>query len=311
MKAKAKTFIHMDHQGKGRAYVDALLSRDYVEIGRHDQGPVALILSDNDVLGRRAQLEPHREKGSRIFLYPHAARPFLPWDGIFPPWEHTTAGFVSTETQIKITEQFGIKVPPLHAVGWSLCPLEPFKPTRGRKVLFAPIHPNSNSWLSDLDLKINRAVFDRLYGLVKLGEISLKVRYLHSLESNGLNEVDHVEFIPGNPDQTYSDIDSAELVVAHQTFHWMSVARGKPTLAMAEWEEPRCGNHPDNFRRVSNWSKYRDLMIYPLDILAEDDTLGLIRRASQSDELVSTWRSQLVGEAFSPDKFVDCVEAYL
>jgi len=132
------------------------------------------------------------------------------------------------------------------------------------------------------------------------------------LDKNGLWEAPGVIYVEGQPDQSYAQIDAADVVVSHQTFAYIAVARGVPTVMMSEQYPPRIGCEEYNtFQYVMNWEKYRDLLAYPLDILAEDDTLALFQRAVRSDEEIVNWRCRLIGEPFDPLQFVKKVKKYL
>jgi hypothetical protein len=304
-------FYFFNHQNKGLALVRALESKGWIWTAL--SGNAHLIFSDSDVPSRSKSLTGFRQRGKKIFLYPHAARPnlFNDFPG-FPPFSHVAAHLVCTPGHIEILKRFGH---PHHfeAIGWYLCPIKPFQPREhSRKVLFAPIHPNSNGSLSKIDQKINAETYRRLLALVESGEIDLTVRFLRGLEKNGLWLVEGVTYIEGQPDQSYEQIDSADLVVSHQTFAHIAVARGVPTIMMSESTPPRLGSEAmHDFKYVQHWDQYKDLMMYPLDILAEDDTAALFARAVQSDCEIADWRQRLIGEPFDPAKFIGTVERYL
>jgi len=265
-----RTFYIFNHQGKGDEFESTLLKAGYTKT---DLLNAQVVLTDIDAPGRivrmRAQLE---SRYTKLFCYPHAARPFIGWDGLFPPSEHTSASFVFTEGHIEVIRAYGYKKP-LHAVGWLYCPITPFTPcTEVRRVLFAPIHPNANGFLSTLDKQINHDTYAALLRLVQTEKIDLTVRHLQSLASGGLWQDKRVRYVPGyrNTNQI-NDIADADLVVSHQTFAFMAVASGKPTLMMAEFQAPRNGGDPQSFQCVRSWEKYRQLLAYPLDILNTPD----------------------------------------
>lgn len=305
------TFYCFNHQNKARAYEDALVGLGY----RRTIFPARalFVLADTDVSLRRVALERSQQSGSYVFIYPHAAVPQLTYDGLYDPWHFTKANFTIARGHVEVMRTYGYPERiPLHPVGWSLCPQLVFKPNpQPRRVLFAPIHPNANGYLCDLDLSINRATFERLLVLVRQGAINLTVRHLHVLEESGLWVEPGVRYIRGTPNQNYEEIDAADLVVSRHTFAYIAIARGKPVLMMAEWETPRSGNSNESLRFVASWPKYRDLMMYPLDILAEDDTWALIVRAAASDAEIRDWRDRFIGPAFDPKLFVRTVEVYL
>ena len=118
-------------------------------------------------------------------------------------------------------------------------------------------------------------------------------------------------YIEGQPNQSHAEIDAADVVVGHQTFAYIAVARGVPTVMMAEWEAPTYGNTPDTLIRARDWDSYRHLMMYPLDILAEEDTPALLERVIRSDCEIAEWRARMIGQPFDGDCFVELLEKYL
>jgi len=98
-------------------------------------------------------------------------------------------------------------------------------------------------------------------------------------------------------------------VIGHQTFAYLAVARGKPTLMMREDLPPHTVSHGQTVYAQS-WEKYADLMMYPLDILAGEPA-ELIRRACQGDAAAAAWRERFVSTPWDAKKFVTILESYL
>lgn len=306
-----KHFVLFDHQGKSKAFVEAL-APGYSPIPRTDRDVrgAAFVLTDNDVLSRRSRLESLRAQGvGKVFIYPHAGRPSLV-NAFYDPWPHTTAEFVSTLGHIEIMRKIG-NVRQLHAVGWSLCPIREFAPReRVERVLFAPIHPRNSS----VDKKCNAAVMGKLVRLLLSGHIRrLVVRTLVPFEGSGIKRIDHpyIEYLEGSAGPDTRQIDEADLVVSHQTFAMLAVARGVPTLMMGEDICPHVEYRNGNFIEARGWDEYKDLLMYPLDLLAVDDPLALIERAISSDVEIQDWRKRLIGKPFDPALFYGILESYL
>jgi hypothetical protein len=264
-----------------------------------------------DLMPRARILRKLAQRGVRIFIYPHAARPNIFWD--FPGQVMTdfiTAHFVPAEGHAQIMRSFGVPHP-IEPVGWHLSETRPFRcRDEVKKILFAPIHPNSNGFLSSIDRDINEAAFRKALSLM-LENVSLTVRYLRDLKRQGLWKAGGVEYIEGAPDGSTVEIDRADLVISHQTFAFLAVARGVPTLMMAEDKPPRWGGSEEKLRFVLSWEKYRDLMAFPLDILSGEDLGETVFRAIDSDMYIRDWRERMIGPAFDPDLFVERVESYL
>ncbi|MGH8549703.1 MAG: hypothetical protein ACRERU_14100, partial [Methylococcales bacterium] len=232
------------------------------------------------------------------------------WDGEIRPYDHITASFVIAEGQAQVMRLYGYPHP-LEIGGWSYCHQRPFKPTQGRRVLFGPIHPNNNGWLSKLDLSINARAFEILYDLAQAGEMELTVRHLNTLERNGLEERPGVRYTHGLPDLSVADIDAADIVVSTQTFLYLAVARGVPAVGIGEDVPFHYGNSDENFRFVASWDKYGHLVAFPLDLLKADDPLALLRQAQHSDQAVAEWRRLFIGQTFQPEAFVRTIDRYL
>ena len=312
MRAKG-TFYYRQHQNKEKAYVDSLVAAGYRKSTKITP-ELSFAILDHDVgpegKGWRPGLERLQQYKVPVFMIPHAARPTAFWDGIYAIWPYTVATFVIAKGHIDVMRSYGYPFP-LEVVGWSFCELKPFQPVdKVQNILFAPIHPNVNGWLCDDDLFINRETFIKLHKYCKRTGAHLTVRYIRDLGQNGLEEVDGATFYKGQPDTSVGSIDKADLIVAHQTFGYLGVARGKPTLMAGEYIPPRSGNTPESFGYVKNWDKYKHLVQFPLDIL-DGRTSDLIKRASKSDADIAEWKENLIGEQLKPEQFVKTLESYL
>ena len=300
----SKTFYCFNHQSKGKAFVNALQEAGWTQVSPSSRPDV--VLADSDVTPLRLEnLKRLHDAGSKVFVFPHAARVNISYD--FPgvtPFDGTIAQFVSAETHKRVLEIIGYPKP-VHVVGWSYCPIVPFRPVRQvQKVLFAPIHANGNNWLSDLDKDLNYQTMDRLLRAKKANGFELQVRFIGNLESCGLKRVEGVKFFRGEPNQSYNMIDRADLIVSHQTFAYIAVARGRPTLMMGEGLTPRMGNAPENLCLAKNWDEYKHLLMYPYDILAVQDTYGLMEQVAKVNPAVESWKRNVIGVPFDGRKFV-------
>lgn len=304
-------YLVFNHQNKGGAFVRALKDTDfkYCE-DRHDFNRILFVLTDNDIMGRARHLDRLRQNGTKaFFVIPHTARPNLVND-ILPWWQHTTAQFVAAEGHIPIMRAYGYDKP-LHVIGWNLCPIKPFTPRRSpRSVLYAPIHPRC----ADVDREVNRRAFEVLKRLAIADDIELTVRYIGSLYESGLKQVQHpnITYTMGSMDQSYDQIDSADVVIGHQTIAYIAVARGVPTVMMAERTLPtHIQRRGGEVQFAQHWNEYVDLLAYPYDLLETDDPLGLLNRAVKSDADIADWRRRLIGTQFRKDRFLNHLQKYL
>ena len=311
-------FYLSDHQNKGLAYSTALEAAGYERVWHAGENNLAMAIYDHDCgsrnVGFRNGLSYLHNQGIPVFLYPHAARPFVQYDGISEPWPHTRCMITITDGQAEILRRIGYPCP-MEACGWALCDQAPWKAVRlakrrPLKVLFGPIHPNNNGWLSNEDRRINAATFEKL--LATPG-IQLTVRHIKRLDLSGLWTAPGVKYVLAEPNGKTDDLDQADVVVAHQTMAFLATARGKALIMFGDKLPPRSGNSQECFHFVSNYEKYRDLMRYPLEI--EDAEGGPALREMMElavrENLGAEWRERLIGEPFNPVKFVEIIQSYL
>lgn len=299
-----KLYTLIDHQDKSRAYVDALKSVGWETTKEPQKAHFVLADCDAEVYWNRLQ------GYKRVFTYPHAARPWVALDCGWNPYPATSCNFVQAQGHIDSLRAYGF-IGPLAAVGWTYCEIKPFQPCpEPVNVLFMPIHPNRNGWLGPDDKAANIQAFLRLTTLHARKEIKLTVRFVGSLEAQGLWGFNDVKFVQGQPDQTTHEIDKADVVVATQTAQYIAVARGKPVVGMSESTRPHIGNKPENYAYARSWEKYKDIMAFPLDIL-EGDPMGVLRQAGQGCERVEAWKARMIGEQFSAARFIETINKYL
>jgi hypothetical protein len=302
-------FAFRNHQRKGNAYLKALLERGHIPV--YDIKAADYLLIDHDV-GRNGQgwnpiVEQAHERGIAVFMYPHAARPMIQWDGMYPAFPHTKCNFVHAEGHAEVMKRYGYPLP-VHITGWSYCPIREFRPRKQvKRVLFAPIHPNASGWLCEEDLEVNRKAFEILTSL----PIELTVRHIGSLEKSGLWSARRVHFTPGRPDNTYRQVEAFDVVVSYQTFAYLAVALGIPMVGYGEEVVPHSGNYEWNLRWVESWHKYSDIMKFPYDLLTADDPMEMLTEAASTDEKTAEWKKRFIGKPFEPDKFVNILESYL
>ena len=308
MGAPGKGYYIYRHQGKEIPFGEALCNAGYWNTG--DISKARIVLMDVDTAGRVAHFQKDKTK---LFVYPHAARPFVGWDGLFTSSQHTSAAFVFAEGHIDVIRAYGYKKP-LHPVGWAYSEIKPFVPASDpKKILFAPIHPNRNGWLSAMDKNINKRTYKILLDMIDTHDMSLTVRLIRGLDANGLWKDNRVCYVEGQTNtKQMDDLARADIGVSHQTYAWIGVALGRPMVMMGEGEAPRNGGSEADFKQVKSWDLYRHLLAFPLDILNTEDPYGLLVQACESDECIRDWKSRMIGsETFDPKKFISAMEMYL
>ena len=310
LEPKPKTFFFHHHQKKAKRLEQTLMSFGWREV----RGNASVAFFDLDILNRVDMFNAFHKRGVKLFLYPHAARPQIVygWQGCVPH-PHTTAHFVFAPGHEEVMRVIGYPHP-IHVMGWTYTDVLPFKPVEQvRSAVFAPLHPNSNGWLSEEDRAVNYRAFDNLRAAAKKMGFKITVRFLQTLENNGLTMVEDpdITYMQGKPDNSIEQILSHDLVVGTQTYAFMAVALGKPTLMMDEWIAPRAGNSDEVFQYIRDWDKFKHLMMFPHDINATSDVPGLIEHVTRSDADILDWKARMIGDPFNPKAFHQTVLGYL
>ena len=300
-----------DHQNKSAAYREALERAGYLFTERENVQGLRFVLSDAD-WGSRSYLADARGRNIPVFLYPHAARPMVIYDGCVEP-QPVAAMFIQAPGGKELMEIIGYPYP-VEVSGWAFSEIRPFRPVEDvQRILFAPIHPNGNGFLHQVDKDLNRRTYSALYDYCQKTGASLSIRLIGNRADSGLDKVpegDFVEIHAGKKNNSTLDMVTADVIVSHQTFAWMAVAMGIPTVMMGEDVPPRSGNTEAGFCYVSHWDDYKDLLMYPLDIL-NGDPEEVISTAASTDEPIKEWRDRFIGEPFDGPKFVEKLESYL
>jgi hypothetical protein len=159
----------------------------------------------------------------------------------------------------------------------------------------------------EVDQQLNRQTFKALYKMLKTKVIDrLVVRFSGSLEDNGLplEDVEYEEATMSLENSLQSIQGGYDAVVAHQTFAYLAIASGIPTVMFGEWVPP----HSMSIT-VKSWERYKDLLMYPLDILVGDPR-DVLEQAICSDEPIREWKQNFIGTPFNPSCFVQQIERY-
>lgn len=307
-------FYLKEHQHKGIEYITALIMGGHWRT--HRRMSADFIFFDHDIgahgAGWRAGLEQAYEMGKPTFIYPHSARPNVMQD-TNPSWPYTRALFTIGEGHKEVLQTIHYPCP-IEVTGWTYSPIldfVPVTPEENIKVLFAPIHPNRNGFLDELDKECNASAFDIL---IDTPGIEITVRHIQSLENNGLYYDDSVRYVEGIPDGTTKEIEEADVIIGSYTLAYIAVAMGKPLIMMAEKMRPHSGNMKGMVRFSKNWEAYRDIMRYPFEI--EDctdgsDFLEMADAVMAGQRSVESWKERFIGKPFDPQYFVQRVDAYL
>ena len=301
-----------DHQNNSAAYKQALAEAGYLFTERDNVNGVRFFLSDAD--WRESMMEEARGRKIPVFLYPHAARPMVQYDGCIEP-RPVRCMFTQAPGGKYLMEKIGYPYP-VEVSGWAYSEVRPFRPVeKERKILYAPIHLNANGYLHRVDKDINARAFNVLQRWCLEHHAELSIRYIGTLEQCGLEKAAemkarHIEWHRGKKNNSSADMESADVVVGHQTYAYISAALGIPTVMMGEDIPPRSGNTAAGFRYVKHWDDYKEYLMYPLDILSGHPA-DAIEKACAGCAEVEDWKSRLIGEPFDGRAFVEKLESYL
>ena len=300
-----KVYRMSHHQNKENAFKQALTSRGWYESRYIRSNSVAFGLFDAD--WRAGDIE--NLKGRPYFLYPHAARPMVQYDGCVEP-KPVTAMFTQAPGGKDLMKIIGYPYP-VEVTGWAYSEVRPFqKVKKVKRILFAPIHPNGNGYLNKVDKDLNQRTLERLEAYCQETGTELSVRLVGDPNNNGLSFHEKTKVHTGKKNNSTADIENADVIIAHQTFAYLSVALGKPTVMMGEDVPPRSGNSEEGFCYVKHWEAYKDILMFPLDIL-QGDTEKVIQKACEGSGAVEDWKARFIGEPFNGPAFVKTLESYL
>ena len=290
----------MDHDGKSLLISRGLAARGCELVDDPQIADVILIDHDVPTHGKLAHAEACVAAGGRAFLYPHGAGAgvITGWDGLFPVSPIISGLFANGPGHAETGRRFGYPHP-VHDIGWTFCEPRPRRLTgQVDNVVFAAQHPKGDGHLSDWKLARNQDIFDRL----RATPAHLIVRYIGTLEQNGLPLVDGVEYVQAGLDDSagqLAQIDAADIVVSDRaTFSCLAVARGVTTVM---FDSTVIARDLDRSHLTDNIDLYREHIRFPFD--AEDgvDIWELMNAAARDEDLVGEWRSRFIGGPFDVD----------
>ena len=292
-----------DHQDKAEALRRALLNAGHEVV--YTSPDIMLIDFDGPLAHYPRTIERAYEQGADIYLYSHGAMPLTCWDGIWTPSEQISGFFAQTPGQKAVMEAYNYPHP-VHVIGWHYSEQRPFTPTDGKRVLFAPWHPQGTGWLLDEGKEANRRIYEQLLTM----PIELTVRHVLSLDKNNLWEAEGVEYEQSNKmlGEAIKSILAHDLIVGYGTFAYLAIALGKPTVMFGQNCVPYDGYNPETLQYVKHWDTYRELMHYPHDVsrLSRHGFWFALKKACQEE--ATEWRRMFIGEQFDGAAFVALLE---
>ena len=283
-----------DHFGEAVPLALALRQAGHDVVPLQHAADLLLIDLDPPRFGYREVIDFQKGQGAKVLVYPHGAGPNLAYDGLFEPYGPVDGQLTMGPGGVELLRRLDYRRP-AHTIGWSYCPLVPFRPrTEIRRVVFAPMHPGGDGNLHPLARELNASIFDQL--LARPWHVV--VRHLGTLEQNGLREAPGVEIVEGQMDLSHTEIDAADAVVAAiGTYPAIAVARGVPTVMYGQCGPAVYGVDDGQLAAPSRLQRYEDLVRFPLD--AADGPLDeMLHAAARDDRAIAEWRRRWIGEQF-------------
>jgi hypothetical protein len=294
----------LDHQGKSRAISEGLAQRGCALVDDPGLADVVLIDLDLPAHGKLPYAEACVAAGGRAFLYPHGAGSGLLaiWDGLFPISPIVSGVLTSGPGHAEVGRRYGYPHP-VYDIGWTLCPMRDRRASgRAERVLFAANHPKGNGHLSDWKLERNQDIFRRLLAT----PAQIAIRYIGTLEQNGLWHEPGVEYIQGqfeDSDSQIAQIDATDVVVSDRsTFSNLAIARGVTTVM---FDSDVIARDLDKSATTDHIELYRDYIRFPFDAAYDGDLWDLMRAAAQDEGLVGEWRARFLGRPFDVDRLLE------
>lgn len=304
-------FFLYKHQDKGNKFREVLLSGGWEEVTSSYRAN--LVFADLEGWGREKFLnDVFVRRGVSTVLYPHGPVASCSWN--FPgckSFPFVAGVLLPASGHIDIMKAYGAAyLDKVVLTGWPYSPVREFARTSGRSIVFAPIHPNANGFLSEVDKELNRRTLLKLIELKRKGVHEITVRYIGELPQNGLWVDSSIKYVAGEKsiDDSLKFMSDFDLIVGHHTFAFLAIAIGKPTLMFGEFVAPKLGGSEKAMVHAINWRDYRHIMMFPLDILVEDDVHFLVERATYSDYEISDWKAKMIGGQFNSELFLNRLE---
>lgn len=288
-------FLIKPHQGKEQPYREALLAAGHVESADPE-----VVLIDFEVpvpKGDYAKwVGATKEKGAALVAYPHGFALVGEHQLTKKPYP-CAAAFVHGPGHVWLRLAYHYPNP-VHAIGYP-GPRLTLEPRELKRVLFAPHHPLGSGWMPEDARQANTEAFR---ALLRDRDYDLSVRYVGTLEQNGIWEERGVRYIPGQMDGTTNDADVA---VAGGTYAANCLARGIPVVMYNQQREWRVELEDHDSRMVPNWRDHLAFTHYPYDL----DSESVLQEAAANPyspevvEWMETWMPP-----WEPARFATLVE---
>lgn len=294
-------FYINNYQNKSEPFKRALVSAGHV----YDTEAPEVALFDRDWFihnDQKPRPEVMKYLNSNVMVYPHSALPPWWYDGLVPLQDYVKCVFVIGEGQKRAMRIIapGANV---QTTGWPWSKVLPFQqPQEIRNILFAPIHP-AGGRLRPEAIEANQSIMQALKKLDPK-KYRISIRFIESRIRQGLNRNEAFHWVRGVADNSTTDIDKADLVIAEGTMLHLAVARGKPAIGINQHLPCRANKASDKYI-PHNWEKYGPDIAYPINY--GDAPLSELIERAMTEQV--QWRKDFIGQEMDPAKFAKKVEA--
>jgi len=191
----------------------------------------------------------------------------------------------------------------VQTTGWPWSKVIPFQqPQEIWNILFAPIHP-AGGRLRPEAIEANQSIMQALKRLDPK-KYHISIRFIESRIQQGLNRNEAFRWVRGLADNSTTDIDKADLVIAEGTMMHLAVARGKPVIGINQHLPCRANKMSEKYV-PHNWEKYGPDIAYPINY--GDAPLSELIERAMTEQV--QWRKDFIGQEMDPVKFAKKVEA--
>lgn len=251
-----------------------------------------------------------KNTGRPAFKIIHGARADMFIDSIKFPNPMELVNFVPGPGHKRIYDAGGYPAETV-VTGWAWSDVKEFTPSLPTKVLFAPIHPREKAKLIPGQRHANVKIIKDLKRLSD--KYDIHIYQYKQLKDNALPE-DTAEWATLHQStlklaDAIAAIEDADLVIAHETFSFISIALGKPTIMFRDDVE---GIGWFVIHESKYWPHYNGKMNYPFSWMTHTgDKDDLIRRVAMDREAIMGWKQNFIGGPFDKEVFVNTIQPYL
>lgn len=303
-----KKFYALKNKDACNEYLSALVSAGYEETTKMDNADFALI--DCEHKGGLAERIGYFSETRPLFVYPHTPFSYYLWDGRYTP-ANIACNFVVGQGAIMSMKAYGYPYR-VEAVGFTGCEINPFTPTTGTRLIFAPPHLRGNGKyaLRMVYESVRQVASIIVKNIDRFESVTVACSY-QGIEESGLSEFigTKAEFeyvntyeIPKPRQNVIRQIAEKDIIIASNTFAYLSVAHGKPAVMFYAMDSVD--------KIVNNFNLYKSYYRFPL--MLEEMTIDeLLDARTTENERVKEWKRLNIGLPFDADKFLSIVREYV